>query len=302
MLRISGARALDDVGFSIVAGSITALVGPNGAGKTTLLRCLAALEVPHDGHVRIDGIDAIEHPRQAHEKLGFLPDHFGVYSALTARQCLLHAARARGMSETAARTRIDLVARNVSLSERLQYRAGSLSRGQRQRLAIAQAIIHQPRVLLLDEPASGLDPEARSELAELLRNLASHGMTILVSSHILAELETYCTAMLVLRGGRVVEHRALKVTEGASRRMRLGLLDADAITAATEFLVAQPEVGGVAADGAELTFDLGGGDTVQAALLTALVEQGFNVCSYGPERAARLQDVYLAAVGAAGTA
>lgn len=297
-----GARALDEISFRIESGSITALVGPNGAGKTTLLRCMAALEVPYDGHIRIGGVDAVEQPRQVHEMLGFLPDHFGVYSALTARQCLLHAARARGMDDTAALQQIDVVARDVGLSERLQYRAGSLSRGQRQRLAIAQAIIHQPRVLLLDEPASGLDPEARSELADLLRRLAAQDMTVVVSSHILAELETYCTAMLVLRGGRVVEHRTLDTTQGASRRMRLCLLDVAAITAVTEFLVAQPEVGGVAAEDVHLTFDLAGDDAAQASLLTAMIEQGFNISSYGPDRAARLQDVYLAAVGAAGTA
>lgn len=297
-----GARALDDVSFTIETGSITALVGPNGAGKTTLLRCLAALDQPHDGAIRINGIDAIEKPRQAHEKLGFLPDHFGVYIALSARQCLLYAARAHGMNDRQAAQRVEATAHDVGLEDRLQQGAGTLSRGQRQRLAIAQSIIHQPAVLLLDEPASGLDPEARAELSSLLHRLAAQGMTILVSSHILAELEAYCTAMLVLRQGRVVEHRTLNAVSGASRRMRLSLLQPDAVTAVTEFLVSQPEVGSVIAQDAQLAFDLVGGDAAQAALLIALVEQGFNISAYAPERAARLQDVYLAAVGAAGTA
>lgn len=297
-----GARALDDVSFRIETGSITALVGPNGAGKTTLLRCLAALDEPYDGSIRIDGIDAIEHPRRVHERLGFLPDHFGVYNALSARQCLLHAARARGMTDRQALQRVEQTARDVDLSDRLQQRAGTLSRGQRQRLAIAQSIIHQPKVLLMDEPASGLDPEARAELSSLLNRLAAQGMTILVSSHILAELEAYCTAMLVLRRGRVVEHRTLATVDDASRRMRMNLLDANAADAVTDFLVAQPEVGGVAIQETQLTFDLVGGDAAQAALLSALIEQGFEISAYGPERLARLQDVYLAAVGAAGTA
>lgn len=297
-----GARALDDVSFHIDTGSITALVGPNGAGKTTLLRCLAALDEPYDGRIRIDGIDAIEQPRRVHERLGFLPDHFGVYAALSARQCLLHAARARGMTDRQSMERVEATARDVDLSDRLQQSAGTLSRGQRQRLAIAQSIIHQPRVLLLDEPASGLDPEARVDLSNLLNRLAAQGMTILVSSHILAELEAYCTAMLVLRHGRVVEHRTLVTAAGASRRMRMNLVDATAVYAVTNFLIAQPEVGGVEAEDTQLAFDLIGDIAAQAALLSALIDQGFDISAYGLERAARLQDVYLAAVGATGTA
>jgi ABC-2 type transport system ATP-binding protein len=202
-----GTRALDGVSFRLAAGSVTALVGPNGAGKTTLLRCLAGLDAPHGGSVMLDGIDVGSDPRAAHERLGFLPDHFGLYAELSARRCLQHAGASRGLNGADLDRRIDDTARSVGLQAKLDHKAGSLSRGQRQRLALAQAILHRPNVLLLDEPASGLDPEARAALSELMRSLATGGMTLLVSSHILAELETYCSAMLVLSGGRVLEHR-----------------------------------------------------------------------------------------------
>lgn len=292
-----GTRALDGISFHMEAGGVTALVGPNGAGKTTLLRCLAALEEPAAGTTRIDGIDTADHPRAAHERIGFLPDHFGVYDALSARQCLLHAGCARGLSQQQAAKRTDNAAREVGLADRLNHRAGTLSRGQRQRLAIAQAIVHHPRVLLLDEPASGLDPEARADLARLLRHLADQGMTIVVSSHILAELETYCTAMLVLRAGRVVEHRRLSQQQADSHTMRLCLSDTAAVASAHEFLATQAQVTALDGDGAMLHFTLSGDETTQTALLRALIEHKLPISAFAPAAAAGMQDAYLNAVG-----
>ena len=182
-----GVRALDDVTFSLARGSVTALVGPNGAGKSTLLRCMAGLDAPVVGAIRIDGVDVLESPREAHRKLGYLSDFFGVYAALTVRQCLAHAAAIHGDRD--APLDVERTAARLGLADRLDAAAGTLSRGLRQRLAIGQAIIHSPRLLLLDEPAAGLDPEARAALAALFRDLRSDGMTLVVSSHILSELE-----------------------------------------------------------------------------------------------------------------
>ncbi len=207
-----GLKALDQVSFNLRAGSITALVGPNGAGKTTLLRCLAALEQPSSGSIRIAGIDVLNHPRLAHRQIGYLSDFFGLYQRLTLRQCLQYVGFAQGLSEIECETALQHVSRRLGIENRLAMRPGELSRGLRQRLAIAQAIIHQPRVLLLDEPASGLDPEARHELANLFLDLQASGMTLLVSSHILAELEAYSTDMLVLRQGRIVEQVTIQST------------------------------------------------------------------------------------------
>ena len=173
-------RALEGVSLSVAPQTITALVGPNGAGKTTLLRCLAALEPPYSGKVEIDGLDTGEAPRQIHAKLGYLPDFYGLYDDLSVRRCLTYAARAHGIAAALAPAAVEKAARGVGVADRLESRAGELSRGLRQRLAIGQAIVHEPKVLLLDEPAAGLDPQARRDLSTLLLSLRDGGMTPLM--------------------------------------------------------------------------------------------------------------------------
>jgi ABC-2 type transport system ATP-binding protein len=290
-----GKRALDAVTFELAAGSITALVGPNGAGKTTLLRCLAALDPPYAGGVEVAGIDVLRNPREAHRHIGYLPDHFGLYADLAVNQCLRYAGAARGLEGPKLGARIDEVTAQLGLADKSGDKAGSLSRGQRQRLAIAQSIIHRPRVLLLDEPASGLDPEARADLSTLMRTLGAEGMTLVVSSHILAELEEYCTGMLVLQEGRIVEHRQLEHAVQQSRRVRLRLAKADErlVHVLGPLAASAPEL-----DGLEARFQFAGDDGALAALLASLVAAGLPVCELAPEDV-RLQDAYLKAVGAA---
>jgi ABC-2 type transport system ATP-binding protein len=197
-------RALRGVSFVVRAGAVLALVGPNGAGKSTLMRCIAALDVPTEGAITVQGIDTQDDPRAIHASLGYLPDIYGLYDGLSVRRCLIYAARSRGVAPGDARAAAEAAAVRVGLSDRMESLAGHLSRGLRQRLGIAQSLVHRPRVLLLDEPASGLDPEARASLSELIRSLAGDGMTLVVSSHILSELEDYCSEMLMLRDGQVV--------------------------------------------------------------------------------------------------
>ena len=175
-------RALDGVSLRIESGAITALVGPNGAGKSTLMRCMAALEAPYAGEVLIDGVDTRKAPREIHRKLAFLPDFFGLYDQLTVERCLIFAARAHGLGGEQIGAAVRKAAIRVGLDDRMQARAAELSRGLRQRLAIAQAIVHEPKVILLDEPASGLDPDARRSLSALFLELKSAGMTLVVSS------------------------------------------------------------------------------------------------------------------------
>jgi ABC-2 type transport system ATP-binding protein len=203
-------RALEDVTFHIPEGSITALVGPNGAGKTTLLRALAALSKPLSGTVFIDGRSAIDEPREVHLRVGYLSDFFGLYDQLTVTQSLAFTAYSRLDGEADYEAAIQKAIQRSGVSSFADKKIAALSRGMRQRVGIAQAIIHQPKVLLLDEPASGLDPEARHSLSELLLELRASGMTIIVSSHILAELEDYSTDMLVIQDGKMIEHRTLK--------------------------------------------------------------------------------------------
>src|SRR5690606_31914263 len=146
----------------------------------------------------IDGLDTRDAPRAVHARLGYLPDFFGLYDALNVRRCLYYAARAHGITAGAATGAVEAAAARVGLSDRMEQAAGALSRGLRQRLAIAQALVHRPAVLLLDEPAAGLDPQARRDLSQLLLSLKTDGMTLVVSSHILAELEDYSDRMIIV--------------------------------------------------------------------------------------------------------
>lgn len=293
-----GTRALDDVSFTIRRGSITALVGPNGAGKTTLLRCLAALEEPVSGEIQMEGSDILANPRATHRRLGYLSDFFGLYEELAVRQCLQYAAMSHGIPDERHEQLITQCARQLELDDRLEMKAGSLSRGQRQRLAIAQAIVHEPTFLLLDEPASGLDPEARHSLAALFRRLRDNGMTLLVSSHILSELEEYSTDMLVLRNGRIIDHASLESSRsGACVELRL----AAPCAGLSDFLAAREFVSDLHINTDLVTFSFSSDPSEQHRLLKELLDRGIPVCSFA-EQQKNLQDVYLKTVRNGGAA
>jgi ABC-2 type transport system ATP-binding protein len=288
-----GIRALDDVSFQVERGSVTALVGPNGAGKTTLLRCIAGLDQPMLGAVRVADVDVLEEPRRAHRKIGLLSDFFGLYEALTVRQCLSHAAAANGVAGPDLAATVERTAARRAIVDKLEARAGTLSRGQRQRVAIGQALAHGPEVLLLDEPASGLDPEARASLAGVFKLLQSEGVTLLVSSHILAELDAYSTHMLVLRGGRVVENRDLRASAQPLQRIRIRLSAPHA--GLGELLRAYAGIRTLEADGHVALVELAAGDGPASDLLAHLVNSRLPVCEYVDVRE-DLQASYLRTV------
>jgi ABC-2 type transport system ATP-binding protein len=287
-------RALDGVSFSVAPQTIVALVGPNGAGKTTLLRCLAALEAPYSGHVLIDGLDTATAPREIHARLGYLPDFFGLYDELSVRRALTYAARAHGIASEAASAAADKAAARVGLTNRMETPAGHLSRGLRQRLAIAQTIVHEPRVLLLDEPAAGLDPQARRDLSTLLLALRDQGMTLVVSSHILAELEDYCSEMIIIDGGRIAGGKAVKVRD--VERPRYILEIATARSDLKDFLAGRAGLDVVEADEHHALFTFTRNPGARAKLIRDLVTAGFEVSSFG-ESTRALEETYFARVG-----
>lgn len=288
-----GHRALDGVDLHIEAGSVTALVGPNGAGKSTLLRCMAGLEQPLSGQIRVHGIDVAAQPRQVHRHLGYLSDFFGLYERLTVAQGLEYAALAMGLQRMAAQARVQQVAQQLDLLALLERRPAQLSRGQRQRLAIGQAIIHQPAVLLLDEPASGLDPEARASLAQLMRQLQAQGMTLVVSSHILSELDEYCTHILALRAGRIESHAPLQPTHAQQAQLQLFALELaqpptpeQLYTWFTEHTQVQLHDSAQAlhTPGQPLLLWLPSAASARAALLAQWVQAGMPIASLAPQR------------------
>ena len=294
-----GHRALNGIRLKLEAGSVTALVGPNGAGKTTLLRCIAALDNPVSGQVRVGGLDVHEHPREAHRLMGYLSDNFGLYGDLTVARCLSYAASAQGLDAREVPAAVELTAKRLGLQEKLEQLVRTLSRGQRQRVAIAQAIIHAPRVLLLDEPASGLDPEARSSLAAVFRTLQGEGMTLLVSSHILAELDEYSTHMLALDAGHILEHRVLAkgaaAASGQGRWLRLEF--AAALPEAVIWLEQQAGVSLGNKDAAGVDIRFAGSAEEQAHFVAACVQAGHALTVIAPV-SENLQHSYLKSLAA----
>jgi len=220
--------ALDEVTFTVPKGEIFGFVGPNGAGKTTTIRILATLSSADAGEATVGGIPVHEAPADVRNLIGYMPDFFGVYDRLTAAEYLEFYAACHGVPRrkraAVARELLEL----VDLSDRRDAQVDTLSRGMKQRLGLARALVHDPAVLLLDEPASGLDPRARVEMKELIRELRRMGKTILISSHILPELEELCTWVGFIDGGRMAAAGPMAEVRDAvvsGRRLRISLAD-----------------------------------------------------------------------------
>ncbi|MGO1736135.1 MAG: ABC transporter ATP-binding protein [Leucobacter sp.] len=197
-----GVTVVQDASLHVVPGSITALVGPNGSGKTTLMLMLATLLRPDTGTIHINGHDALEEPISARSTLGWMPDALGAWSALTVRETLEVTSKMYGFPRTRTAQRVDKILRETNLESLSHQRTHTLSRGQKQRLSLARALVHAPNVLLLDEPSSGLDPDARRSQRETLVELAAEGAAVLVTSHVLNELEHLASDVVFMTDGR----------------------------------------------------------------------------------------------------
>lgn len=287
-----GKQVLHDVSFNIEQNSVVALVGPNGAGKTTLMRCLAALHVPVSGVIKVDGVNALENPRGVHRNIGYLSDFFGLYDRLTVRQSLVHMAECQYLSAQMIPSRVDEIASITGLTEHMDVKCATLSRGYRQRVGVAMSIIHKPKFLLLDEPASGMDPEARILLSQLILELRDQGMTIMVSSHILAELEDYCTDMLVIRDGRVREH-VIHAEHQKKNTMSILIKCIGGAQDCKALLLGRQDVSDITEEGKNgLSFILGGGEEDAAELLQDVMAQKISVLSF-EVRKKSLQKAYM---------
>ncbi|MCB1100630.1 MAG: ABC transporter ATP-binding protein [Verrucomicrobiae bacterium] len=208
-IRYGKFLAVDDLSFTVPKGEIFGFIGPNGAGKTSTFKVLATLLKPDQGMARVCGHDVVRDPSKVRHLIGYAPDFFGVYDDLTASE-YLHFFAAAYCIPRADRKRIvaDVLAL-TDLSEKVNAPVDGLSRGMKQRLGLARVLLHDPELLILDEPASGLDPRARIEMRELLKELQSMGKTILVSSHILHELGQFCTRIGIIEAGKLVAEGSL---------------------------------------------------------------------------------------------
>jgi ABC-2 type transport system ATP-binding protein len=286
--------AVDHIDLQARPGEVTALVGPNGAGKTTLLLMLGTLLAPDNGSIRIAGIDPVAAPREVRATMGWMPDGFGTWDALTVREVLETVGAAYRIAPTAARARAGELLELVHLGDLADRPARVLSRGQKQRLGLARALVHKPSILLLDEPASGLDPRSRIELRDILRQLAASGATLLVSSHILTELQEIADRAVIVARGRSVAMQDLSSAssdQGSRQRVshwRITSLDPPRLMAALVHhgVATQPLTDAVDVEVA--------GDVAASELLAVLVGDGIPITAFAPSYGA-LETAYLAA-------
>jgi ABC-2 type transport system ATP-binding protein len=284
LTKIYGKRtALHDVSFEVPEGEIFGFVGPNGAGKTTTLRILAALLEPTSGRASIDGADVAKQPNEVHSRIGYMPDFFGVYDQLTVGEYLDFYASCYRQPKQRRQKIVSELLELIGLVERRDQAVDTLSRGMKQRLCLARALVHDPVVLLLDEPASGLDPRARVEMREILRELRRMGKTIIISSHILPELTELCTMIGIIDQGRMratgqVQEVVRKLS--ADRRVRITILgDNERAIAILEPLAPVRSVQ-LANGTTEATYE--GDDSTAADILQALTAEGVKVSAFSP--------------------
>ena len=274
---------LQDLTLSVEEGASLGLVGPNGSGKSTLLRVLACLVRPSTGRALVAGFDTRHDAAQARRRVGYVPEQFGIYPRLSINQYLDFFARAGGVSQWERRNTVETMLRVVDLFDQRHEPAEALSRGARRRLALARALLHNPPILLLDDPLGGLDGRGRLELIEVLKEVRGMGITLLVSTHLLADLAQVCESVAVLREGRLAGviplALALGRQERGRRRLRVELVDGSerAIAALRE----QPGVLDVAEIEGGLSFVYEGDGDGLAAVLGRLVEAGARVTGFG---------------------
>jgi ABC-2 type transport system ATP-binding protein len=289
-------RAVRDLTMRVPRGSVYGFVGPNGAGKTTTIRTLATLQRPDSGTIQIEGIDVVADPMHVHDVIGYMPDFFGVYESLTVQEYLDFYGASHNLPGARRRQLCDELLELVNLTDKRHDMVEVLSRGMKQRLGLARCLIHDPQVLLLDEPASGMDPRARIELREILRELGSMNKTILISSHILPELSEMCTHIGIIRAGEMIAEGPVGGVIAAltsTAILRVELLNPAAAGAAAEILSSCDACGQVEVEGGRLlTAPFGGSEEELSAVLQRLVVGGVAVTGFTLDRGS-LEDVFL---------
>src|SRR2546426_11794222 len=290
--------ALKGLSLQIPQGSIYGLIGPNGAGKTTLIRILAALLAPTRGEVWFDGEEVSKTPALIQRKVGYMPDFFGVYTDLTSVEYLEFYAGIHGIPRKKQASTVNDLLELVDLVPKRDELVETLSRGMKQRLCLARALVHDPEVLLLDEPASGLDPRARVELRELLRTLQGMGKTILISSHILLELAQMCTDVAIMQAGHlIIAGDVDQVSRHLDGRRQLEIRVLERFAEAQELLKNMPQISNVmdGNDDRELIHAEFTGDyRALHRILAALMAQEIPVVSFAPRSGGvRLEEVFM---------
>jgi len=285
--------AVQDVSFEIGRGEVFGFIGPNGAGKTTTIKMLSTLMLPSEGKLSVGGFDVVTEPHEVRRLIGYMPDSFGVYDDLLVWEYLDYFAALYKLGPAERKRAISDVLELTDLTVKTGSQVMSLSRGMKQRLCLAKTLLHDPSVLLLDEPASGLDPHARIEIRELIRELCRMGKTVLVSSHILTELADFCTSIGIIEAGRLLAAgRIDEITKSLAGDVVVEItLKSDPVIA-MEVLAERPEVSRTTCDGRIVRLEYSGAADDVDELLAYLVERGVRVLGFTRTQA-DLEDIFL---------
>jgi ABC-2 type transport system ATP-binding protein len=286
-------RAVDDVSFTFSSGQVVGFVGPNGAGKTTTMRILATLDEPTAGDALIDGVSVVEEPERARHLVGYVPDSLPTHRDMSVHEYLDFFARAYGLKGLHRAKVIDEVEEFTGLTGLRDKMLVALSKGMKQRVSLARALLHDPAVLVMDEPAAGLDPRARIELRELLRVLSSQGKAILISSHILTELAEICHAAVIIERGSLLMAGAIgDMLENGSRRRTVLIRVRDGQEKLHRELLETPRIEKVNFVGEEIAAEINGDEEACCDLLTGLVGRGYRVVEFRLQRA-NLEEIFM---------
>ncbi|MFX3635538.1 MAG: ATP-binding cassette domain-containing protein [Candidatus Pristimantibacillus sp.] len=286
-------QALKSIDLIIPKGTVFGFVGPNGAGKSTTMSILATLMAPSSGYAKVDGFDVTEHPSEVRKRIGYMPDFFGVYDQFKTIEYMHFYGASYGIPKDEREQLIPQLLELVNLSDKKNAYVDTLSRGMKQRLCLARCLVHDPELLILDEPASGLDPRARIEMREILRELKAMGKTIIISSHILPELAEMVDEIGVIEHGQMIAQGNVADIQNRMRVKRIlyvRLLEREA--EAEQFLQEQPFVNRIMRDERGIHIHFGGQDEEQWDLMQQMIAAGFKLVSFS-EAQTNLEDVFL---------
>ena len=286
-------KALDKLNVDIKKGEIFGFIGPNGAGKSTTMKIVSGLLSPDSGEVYVDGIDAVKNNKKLKEKIGYMPDFFGVYDNLKAHEYLEFFGSIYGITGKEIKDLSMDLLELVNLESKYDAYVDGLSRGMKQRLCLARCLIHNPQLLILDEPASGMDPRARFEMKNIMKNLKDMGKTILVSSHILSELGEICTNIGIVESGQMMCQGTVEDimnTATGSENIIITVINKE--ENAVKLLREMPKVGKVKFENKTITIAFNGNEEECASLLKTMIINDIPIVSFNKE-VSSLEDLFI---------
>lgn len=285
--------AVDNLSFEIQPGEIYGFVGANGAGKTTTMKIACGLLKPTAGTIYVDGVDVRKHPREARGKIGYMPDFFGVYDDLKVTEYMNFYCGLHHIPQDQREGITDSLLELVNLTDKKDFYVDHLSRGMKQRLCLARSLVNNPNLLILDEPASGLDPRARVEMREVLMDLKAMGKTVLISSHILLELAEICTSIGIIHKGRMVSNGSVSDIQKQMKHLsKIKIKTLNPTEQVTKLLKEQPAVSNIVLANGMVELSFSGDDQGKYQLLQQLMAHDIKVIHF-EEAGGSLESIFM---------